>query len=110
MEEILFEVVDPRGCKVICTKKQWASHILREHQDMADEVEKVISAIKTPHLNMIYQDNDFEDRNIYYYLSGQYYIKVVVKINTELPSEIITAFKADNPKAGERWIWPESNV
>jgi hypothetical protein len=108
---MLFEVKDPRGYKVSCSERCWHSHILDEHPEMDNEVERVKEAICNPTL-FIYQDKDFIDRQIYYLLdiSKRYYIKVTVRFDENNNGQVITAFKTDSPKPGEKMIWPKSNA
>lgn len=42
----IFEVIDPRGFKVICTEEQWNNHILGKRAWMKgweQEIQKIIS-------------------------------------------------------------------
>ncbi len=104
---MFFEVQDPRGIKVVCSTEVWELHILDEHPEMEDEEELVEETIRSPHL-FIYEDRDYPERNLYYWLhsSRRYYIKVVVEFKDHTIGEVITAFKTDSPKSGEKIIWP----
>jgi hypothetical protein len=106
----IFEVDDPRGRSVICTEACWKWHILDYHHDMAGREAEVIAAITRPSLG-IFSDTDFENRNVYYLRrSGKpYYLKVVVEFKSEREGEVITAYLAFSPKAGEKLIWPSSS-
>jgi hypothetical protein len=108
--QILFEAVDPRGRKVICTEKCWTWHILDYHNDMNGREDEVIAAIESPTYG-IYSDREFENRNIYYFRrSGKpIYLKVVVEFQDESQGEVITAYLVANLKPGEKLIWPISS-
>lgn len=102
-------IEDPRGYKISCTKEQWHDHILKGHPNMVGFEKEVIKTIQHPDLP-IFQDADYNNRNIYYSIHrkihGQnYYIKAIVKID-QAKSEgyLITAFKTFNTKPGERMI------
>lgn len=101
----IFEAVDPRGYTVVCTEECWKWHILSRHYNMMGEEEAVQKAIEDPSLP-IFQDVDYEDRNVYYRRTDRKtlrYLRVIVKFEDEL-GEVITAFFVDKPKPGERMI------
>lgn len=104
----LFETTDPRSQQVICTENTWNNHILRNRPWMVGWEEDIRRTIEEPSIG-IYQDADFEDRNIYYRLhkGKDRYIKVVVAFDENGLGEVITAFSTDTPKSGEKLIWPE---
>ncbi len=67
---MLFETTDPGGYKVVCTKKRWHNHILNEHPELVGEEERIIQAIREPLFSFIYQDKDYDNRNIDYLLDN----------------------------------------
>jgi hypothetical protein len=107
----IFEVIDPRGRRVICTEEVWNDHVLYNHPWMDGREEEVKAAIQKPSFG-IYQDAGSEHRHVYYHLhkSKRYYIKVVVEFVEDTTGKVITAFNPDSTKAGERLIWPESSI
>ncbi len=106
----LFEVTDLRGHKVVCTETCWNDHILSQRPWMLGWEDEIRKAIESPYMG-IFQDNEFDNREIYYGLSEgkQRYIKVVVEVQEGNYNEVVTAFPTDSPKKGERLIWPISN-
>lgn len=105
----LFEVSDPRGRKVVCTEDCWNEHILFNRPWMIGWEDEIQKAIEAPYMG-IFQDNDFENREIYYGLSKgkERYIKIVVEFQEGNYGEVVTAFPTDSPKSGERLIWLKS--
>jgi hypothetical protein len=102
----IFEAIDPRGYKVICTEERWKLHVLDEHPSMANRVDEVKEAIEKPFLGFIFQDASYENRQIYYgKAEGIRYVKVVVEFDKE-EGVLITAYLATGMKAGEKLIWP----
>lgn len=103
------EAVDPRGRKIICTAERWASHIVSFHPAMIGDEKEVIAAIEDPEFG-IYGDADFANRQVYYRRTrGKLrYTKVVVEFNEAGEGKVITAFRTDSPKAGEKLVWPIS--
>jgi hypothetical protein len=106
----LFEVIDPRGKKVICTDEIWYWHVVDGHSEMEDQIEQVKAAIQEPLLGMIFQDRDYPERNIYYKRHSKFiYIKVVVEF-LKNGGTLITAYMTDALKPGESLLWtPQSN-
>jgi len=105
----VFEVTDPRGCKVTCPETAW-QHILSGRPWMASWLDDIKTAIEKPDMG-IYQDVDFSDREVYYRfrLKGKdRYLKVVVTMVSTNQGEVVTAFPTYTPKAGEKLIWPTS--
>jgi len=104
---VLFDVVDPRGFRVICTEECWNDHILDEHPIMVGLEKEVEQTIRKPYL-FIYQDRDFPERQLYYgrNSTGPRYTKVVVEFHGPDSGEVITAFLTDSGKLGEVPIWP----
>jgi hypothetical protein len=107
-ELIHFEAIDPRGFRVLCLQTCWFNHILDEHFEMTDEEADVISAIQDPNPPFIFQDVGFPKRHVYYrrLKSTDYLIKVIVDFSNADYGEIITAFKTDSGKKGEKILWP----
>lgn len=109
MVEIL-RIIDPRGKTVILSIEQWENHILDEHQDMIDELPEIENTIKNPYLGLIFSDVLKDYRNIYYRKQNEsYYIKVVVDFAVDGVGAIVTAFRADSCKKGEKLIWTQLN-
>ncbi len=105
----VFEVVDPRGYKIVCTEDSFNNHILIQHPQMKGREAEIQETIGHPTLGCIYQDANRPSRNIYYRLSKnrESYIKVVVEINQDQTGRVITAFPTSAPKSGEKLIWPD---
>jgi hypothetical protein len=101
----LFEVVDPQGRRITCSQEAW-DHILAGHSDLEECAEEIRRAIEKPWMG-IYQDMEFADRQVYYTVRTQrkrQLLKVVVRRQGEKNGEIVTAYPALNPKAGEKLI------
>ncbi|MCE5206898.1 MAG: hypothetical protein LLG42_01145 [Chloroflexi bacterium] len=112
INEIQFDVEDPRGYRIICSKEQWFDHIMLRHQSEGiDEwIDEIAHAIRDPFC--ICSDADYEDREAYYFLdhdNTKKYLKVVVVITNEITREFITTFFTDSGKKGEKIIWPSSD-
>ena len=92
----------------MCTKKRWTDHILVNRPWMAGWESDLITAIERPTYG-IYQDNQVENRHVYYRLheGKNRYLKVVVEFDEDNVGSVITAFPTDSPKVGEKLIWPE---
>ena len=105
----VFEVIDPRGRKVICTEECWFGHILGARSWMAGMEEAVSAAIEKPSFGICCDPHN-ENRHIYYrlYKNKPRYIKVVVDFVREDLGRVVTAFPTDSGKSGEKLIWPES--
>lgn len=106
-----FEAVDPLGRTVICTEDTWRWHVVDFHKEMEGDESLVIQTIEQPTLG-VFRDADFENRDVYYRKppGKAYYIKVVVEFNEPQSGTLITAFRADTPKAGEMMVWPISTL
>jgi len=104
MDDVFFEVTDPKGMVVVCTKDCWHNHILPRHGSMSEKIETIKLTITNPAYG-VYRDAHFSDRRVYYYRNPSHprYMKVVVR---EYPhrSEVITAFETDSMKAGEKLL------
>lgn len=107
----IFEAIDPRGKRIICTEEAWYVHILDAHPQMEGSEGDVKKAIEQPSYSMIYQDKDYQNRNIYYRKQpGDYYVKAVAEFLKDGHGELITAFITDSPKMGEALLWkPQSS-
>jgi hypothetical protein len=102
---IIFEVVDPRGYKVVCDDDRWKWHVVDRHRNMEGEEEAVQLTIEKPSLPL-FQDKDYPNRVVYYRLTNRKtprYMKVVVEFN-EQSGELVTALFVDKPKPGEKMI------
>ncbi len=108
-DEDIFEVVDPRGISVHCTKEVWYDHILSNRPYMEGTEDDIAEAIRQPFY--ICRDKLRADRNVYYALrsSEARYTRVVVEIYQDGRGRVITAFPADSGKSGEKMIWPQSS-
>lgn len=102
-------IIDKRGYKISCTKQQWNDHILQKHPNMVGFEKEVIRTIQNPDLP-IFQDSEYNDRNVYYSIyrkitGKNFYIKVLVQIDQKnFEGSVITAYKTFNIKPGERMI------
>lgn len=104
--EILFEATDPRGRKVVCTKRCWYEHILANRAWMVGWEDEIITTIENPTYG-IFRDANFVDRHVYYRRLPKKprYIKVIVGVSERLEDTVITAYTTDSMKSGEEWIW-----
>ena len=105
-----FEVTDPRGRRVICTEDKWRWHIVSKHGKYMEGYEdEVKQAIQEPNPG-IFEDTQRPNRNSYYLRlpRSRKYIKVVVNFSDESEGYVVTAFKTDSVKRGEKQIWPTS--
>ncbi len=107
-QEFQFEATDPRGRIVTCTLDRWLFHILDFHPELSGREEDIKKAIERPDFGIIYQDVDRENRDVYYYTPAheRRSFKVVVQFDETNKGEVVTAFRADSRKSGERMIWP----
>lgn len=105
----IFKVTDQRGFTVHCTVEVWYNHIVMRHPWMEGSESEVADGVAKA--NAIYQDRLKENRNIYYHRRNNppRYIKVVVDFDEKHVGSVVTAFPADSPKPGEKWIWPQSS-
>ncbi len=102
---VIFETIDPRGKKVICTEEVWLIHVLDGHPEMEGLEDEVRRAIQEPLYMMIYEDKDYPERNIYYRQRNKHtYIKVVVEFLKD-DGVLITAYLTDSVKPGEKLLW-----
>lgn len=107
-DEIHFEVIDCKGCKIVCTKEQWFDHIAaRPHEYMEDEEERVKEAIRSPDFGLRHKDKEYSKRRCYYRKSEteDYYVKVVVEFeneNCDGDGRVITAYMPDDITPGEK--------
>lgn len=104
-----FEVEDPRGLVVVCTKVSWSAHIEVHHPIMSGQQADVTAAIADPDFG-IYRDAQFEDRYIYYRRSSHKFARYTKVVVRETPDglRVVTAFYTDSMKSGESLIWPRS--
>lgn len=110
MDELAFQVTDPLGQTVICTKECWDNHIVSRHNSMGKYLEIAKAAITNPSFG-IFKDAHYPDRQIYYYrISGKLrYLKVIVQRDNDR-LVVVTAFIADSTKKGEELLWPSSTA
>ncbi|MCS6909088.1 MAG: hypothetical protein NZM11_00740 [Anaerolineales bacterium] len=106
---ILFEVLDPKGRKVICHRVQWQEHVVANRPFMDSDywVELARDAVEAPDYGIVYQDADYPNRNCYYaQIRGtkrRQYIKVVVEFDdTGRRGHVVTAMRTDYMKPGEK--------
>ena len=108
---IFSQITDPRGYSICCSKERWDDHILVLHPEMVGFEEEVKLTIQKPSLP-IFQDVDYQDRNVYYYTyranrDKRKYIRVIVSIDEDKKTGyVVTAFMTYNVKPNERKIWP----
>lgn len=104
MDDVFFEVTDPKGMVIVCTKDCWHNHILSRHESLTAQIETVKLTITNPTYG-VYRDANFSDRRIYYYRNPSYprYMKVVVREDPDR-SEVITAYETDSMKPGEKLL------
>jgi len=100
-----FEVTDPRGKIVVCSQYQWDTHISNFHGVEDLQRSDLIETIQNP--AEIYRDAFFLDRECYYRFSKRHqaYIKITVELH-KTRNTVITAYKVDSVKKGEKIVWP----
>ena len=91
LQRPIFEVEDPRGYKIVCTREQWIFHVVSNRKFMDSEwwIDQARDTIRQP--LEIYHDADYPDRENYYRLlpprtgrnDRRRYMKVVVVIDGE---------------------------
>jgi hypothetical protein len=109
---VRFEITDPRHCRVKCSDEAWETHVLSRHPDMKGWEERARGAIQNPDYG-IFQDPDFQERNIYYRRirrANPLYLKVIVSFNRLNEGELITAYKVSSIKDGEKLLWPSNEI
>jgi len=99
----MFEAKDPRGRTVACSEDCWHNHILKARRWMKGYVERVRDTIENP--DIIMQDADYKDRESYYRLDNQNYIKVVVVFDSNASGIVKTAYVSDSIKNREVIVW-----
>ena len=106
----IFEVVDPRGYKIVCSEDSLNNHIIPHHPMMKGQEEEIKATLENPELGLIYQDANRPERNIYYKLRKKRdsYLKVVVEFDKNNDGIVITAFPVSYPKSGEKIIWSKN--
>jgi hypothetical protein len=102
----LFEIIDPRGITIHCSREQWEHHVLRNKPFMKQYLEEVKTAFRNP--DFICLDVNHDTRQCYYVRKSgsNLYLKVVVNLENEREANLVTAFLADSGKKGEKVIWP----
>jgi len=117
-ENILFEVADPFGRKVICYRDYYFDHICkrgREYQSDPDEIEEFKKTIENPDLSFGYcRDRDYPNRIVYMsrHKSNEFYNRVVVEFNNEEFDGIgvvKTAFQPTDVREGDVPLWLETS-
>jgi hypothetical protein len=98
----IIEATDPLGRRVVCTEENWKGHVLFVHPFMERRKKEIVEAIEEP--NIITMDADFPNRDCYYYLITESYLKVVAEFRGN-EGEIVTSFISNPPKAGEKVKW-----
>jgi hypothetical protein len=107
---IEFEVIDPRGRRIVCSQDTWRNHVSKKRPWMStpEWIEAVKKTLQEP-LVYIYQDANFPNRHVYYrkQTNRTWYMKVIVEFkNEESIGELIAATPANSGKTGEKPIWP----
>ena len=98
-QESLFDVSDPRGYTVSCSKDQWENHIILGHPEVSGKESLVQSAISDP--DIIFKSDEYNDRDVYFRkidaVDNQ--MKVIVKMTSNF-GDVITAFPRKGVKGG----------
>jgi hypothetical protein len=106
---ILWKTVDRLGRPVVLTDEGW-THILSRHEDMVAYGRDVRLAVEFA--DEITIDARYQRRNVHYLRAsgGRPPMRVVVNYQPEARSEwigvVITAFRSERKKTGERHLWP----
>ena len=102
----IFEVKDPRGRVIFCSKDIWEHHILIYHPAMSGQEKRIEQTIHAP--KCIYQAHVRQNREIFYSLpKGKKYVLVVVEFADSNVGNVVTAFYSDSIKPKDRLIWPQ---
>lgn len=89
-EEILFEVRDHKGRRVLLTQERW-DHVLERHEEMADFMPEVMRAVREP--SVVLPGNDPGEELLFLAGAGPTkWLFVVVVIEGPAGGRIITAF------------------
>jgi hypothetical protein len=90
-DDVIREVVDPSGSRVVLLGRLWREKVLRSHPELARHLDAVVDAVLSPdHLDA---DPVFEERRHYYRRNAgpSRWLLVVVSYEQE-PARIISAF------------------
>lgn len=88
-EEVLFEVRDHAGRRVVLTQERW-NHVLRNHPDMTGRIAEVMRAVREP-TDVLPGKRRGEE---WFYLAGagpSKWLKAIVQFGVATGGRIITA-------------------
>jgi hypothetical protein len=103
----LFNVADPRGKNVKCTKDCWYGHVINRRPFLNNYIRAVKTTIRKP--SFINSDRFSLTTENYYRKvvrpNGGFYYRVTVEFYSG-SGEVRTEYKCDSTKNGEVQIWP----
>lgn len=103
-EELVFEILDYLGTRVVCTNAQWRSKIVERHTELASRLDEVLDAISHP--TLVLQDRDFPARRHFLRPAGDHlYIVVVVQypfVQPPVVGSFVTAFFRSRLRSDDR--------
>ena len=100
---MLFEATDPEGRKVRLARERFENHIVAEHGELKNAVEKLKRTIENP--DCIYVKGTSR-RRLYYRKSGRLYLLVVVRPEkTRNRGHVITAYRCKTISGGGELEW-----
>lgn len=95
---------DYNGNEVVCSKGQWYSHIVKNHNIMYKNSDAVEDAITTP--DIVYNSDQYDDRKVFFKSSDiatygkKFKTKVIVEYDSDNNGEVVTAFPVKEIKGG----------
>lgn len=98
----IFDIVDPRGKKIICTEKTWDEHIKKHFGNSDFWKGEAEETVKNP--DSIYSDVDCDKTENYY----RQLEKVKIKVCTRLIDDeiiVVSAHLRNVIKTGEILLW-----
>lgn len=103
----LFNVSDPRGKNIKCTKECWYGHVVYRHPFLDHYIRAVKTTLRKP--SFINSDRFSSTAENYYRKvvkpNGEYYYRVTVEFNGG-NGVVRTVYKCDSTKKKEVQIWP----
>jgi hypothetical protein len=90
-DDVIREVVDPSGSRVVLLGRLWREKVLRSHPELARHLDAVVDTVLSP--DHVDADPVFEQRRRYYRRNAgpSRWLLVVVSYEQE-PARIISAF------------------
>jgi hypothetical protein len=99
LDDLLFNVTDPRGVQVMCTRSQWREHVIGIHgiDGMEGKEHAVVESITDPDSIYGSRPEPYPEREVYHtrhpaFAPGM--VRVVTKPETGHTMSLVTAFPA----------------